>query len=138
MHILTIIAVIALLVTVVAWVLKDGPKKKKLWGVLDDFGSVTKFHHIDYTTSLRTWAQDSLNDEPVLQTWLLDLHEEGLQALGEKISELGVEMDLDLNWLFAPEEAVVPIAQQAYEELVIDYCKLCLKAVEYELDVCNQ
>jgi len=89
-----------------------------------------KLKQQDYATPLKSWAQSGLNNESKLQAWLLALPEEGLQALGEKVHEFAVEMDLDLNWLTDPEAESLPEARQAAEEMVTDYCKLCMKTVQ--------
>ncbi len=92
--------------------------------------SALQLQQQDYATPLKSWAQNTLNNESKLQAWLLALPGEGLQALGEKVYEFAVEMDLDLSWLTDPEVESLPESRQAAEVMVTDYCKLCMKAVQ--------
>lgn len=127
MPILVIILVLLLLVFTLVWAM-SGPREKlqKAWsGIAAPFTVKTK----DLATPLKAWADTSLAGEPALRTWLVALPVEGLQALGEKIAEFCMEMNTDLDWLIAPAEEADPAARQAVEDIVIDYCKICLKAV---------
>ncbi len=130
MHILVIFLVLLLLTSMVVWAIAQ-PKEKlqKAWSdIAAPFTSKTR----DWGTPLKVWAEASLGNERQLQTWLLALPSEGLQALGEKIAEFCNEMNVDLTWLTDTETdtGVNPVAKQAAEEMVIDYCKICLKAVQ--------
>lgn len=84
----------------------------------------------DFAAPLKAWAQASLADEPALQEWLLSLPKEALQALGEKVSEFCREMNVELGWVIHPGSDVAPQSKTNAESIVIDYCKICLKAVE--------
>lgn len=129
MHFLVVLALLLALVSVVFWVFMDRPKQQ-LETVWNNLATTLKLNPQDRATPLKMWAQESLGTEPKLQAWLLALPDEGLQALGEKVHEFGADMDLDLQWLVDPEFEGVPEAQQAAEEMVVDYCKLCMKAVQ--------
>lgn len=128
MHILVIFLVLLALIALVVWSVSQ-PKEKlqAVWSELaSPFTSKTK----DLATPLRDWAQTALGNEQPLQTWLVGLPDEGLQALGENIANFCMEMDVELDWLFDPEAEVDPNAKAAAEEMVVDYCKICLKAVQ--------
>ena len=128
MHIISVLIILLLLVGVLVWLFMERPKQQ-LEGVWSNVASSLNLKSQDYSIPLRMWAEEELGEEPQLQTWLLGLSEEALPALGEKIHELGVDMDLDLSWLTDPESEGIPEAQQASKEMVVDYCKLCMKAV---------
>jgi len=128
MHILVVFLVLLVLIALVVWsVSQPKDKLQAVWSELaSPFISKTK----DLATPLRNWAQTALGDEKPLQTWLIGLPDEGLQALGDNIANFCMEMDVELDWLFDPEAEVDPNAKAAAEEMVVDYCKICLKAVQ--------
>lgn len=128
MHLMLIFLVLSLLVLTVKWTMAQ-PKEKlqKVWSDLAaPFTSETK----DWSGPLKAWVETSLGNEKQLQAWLLALPNEGLQALGEKIAEFCTDMNVDLNWLLNPVAEVDPGAKRAAEEMIVDYCKICFKAVQ--------
>jgi hypothetical protein len=128
MHMLVIFLVLLSLVFMVMWTLSQSKEKlQQVWsGLAAPFAS----KNLDWATPIKAWAETSLAKDKVLQAWLLNLPSDGLQALGEKIAEFCVEMNVDLSWLMNPATEVDPAVKQAAEETVIDYCKICLKAVQ--------
>lgn len=128
MHFVVIFLALILLIFMVKWSLAQ-PKEKleKAWSdIVSPFSLKTK----DWATPLKTWAEVSLEAELPLKTWLLALSNEGLQALGEKIADFGMEMNVDLTWLSDPAAEIEPTTKKNAEEMVIDYCKICYKAVQ--------
>lgn len=130
MHILIAIAALASLVGLVVWLLRQ--PKEKLQAVWTELSAPFGYKNKDLEAPFRAWVETStlMAREQALQTWLLGLPVEGLQALAEKVAEFCVEMDVELEWLFDTEADVDPNAKAAAEEMVIDYCKICLKAVQ--------
>lgn len=128
MHILFILISLMALAAVIAWVVMDKPKEQ-IQDAINGVASGMKPHKPNHAEALKHWAQENLEDEAQLQSWLLALPDEGLQALGEKLHEFAHEMDMDLHWLQDPDGDNAAEAQQTNEPLVIDYCKLCMKAV---------
>lgn len=128
MHVLIIFFVLFLLVSIVVWTMNQSKEKlQQAWsGIAAPFTSQTK----DWATPMKAWAETSLANERQLQAWLLALPSDGLQALGEKIAEFCMEMNIDLDWLVNPATEIDPAAKQAAEEMLVDYCKICLKAVQ--------
>lgn len=104
--------------------------KEKLQATWDEISTPFTGKKKDWATPLKTWAKAALNDEPVLQKWLLALSTEGLQGLGEKLGEFCAEMNVNLNWLHDPQAKITPEAKKTAEETMIDYCKMCQKAVK--------
>jgi Sec-independent protein translocase protein TatA len=102
-------------------------KFKENW---DDITSSLIPKKADLATPIRAWAKRSLADEAALQQRLLSLPDENLQIFGEKISEFCEEMDIQLDWVINPDADVPEKTKQHAENVVIDYCKLCLRAVE--------
>lgn len=131
MHIIVIALIFLSLGYALTWAWNQ--PKDKLQAMLSEITTPFVAEKLpDMATPLKQWAQASLGQETLLQTWLLNLPDEGLQALGEKIAEFSHDMEVDLDWLLKPEVETNPIAKQAAEEMVIDYCKLCLKAVQQQ------
>jgi hypothetical protein len=130
MHILIAVVALASLVGLVIWSLSQ--PKEKLQAVWTELSAPFASRHKDLAIPFRAWVETSslMAKEQALQSWLLGLPAEGLQALAEKVSEFCVEMDVELDWLFDAEVDVDPNAKVAAEEMVIDYCKICLKAVQ--------
>ncbi|SJM96097.1 hypothetical protein [Crenothrix polyspora] len=128
MHMLVIFLVLLSLIFMVMWTLSQSKEKlQQAWsGLAAPFASKNQ----DWATPIKAWAETSLTKDKALQAWLLALPSEGLQALGEKIAEFCVEMNVELNWLINPATEIDPAVKQAAEETVIDYCKICLKAVQ--------
>jgi hypothetical protein len=126
MHILVILLILPVLIAI--WSLSQ--PKEKLQAVWSELASSFTPKNKDLATPLRDWAQTALGNEQPLQTWLVGLPDEGLQALGENIANFCVEMDVELDWLFDPEAEIDANAKAAAEEMVVDYCKICLKAVQ--------
>jgi hypothetical protein len=131
MHILMFLMILGALGFLVMWALAQ-PKadleenvRKVLSGIA---GSLTP-KAVDWATPMRVWAETSLGSEQEIQTWLLALSSDGLQALGEKIAEFCLQMNVDLHWLSDPAKPIDSLVKQAAEEMVIDYCRVCLKAV---------
>ena len=50
-----------------------------------------------------------------------------------KTAEFCAEIHADMDWLLEAEADLNPYAKAASEELVMDYYKLCLKAVQQQL-----
>lgn len=130
MHILIVVAVLASLVGLVVWSLNQ--PKDKLQAVWTEMAAPFTSKSKELATPFRAWAESSLGNESALQAWLVGLPNEGLQALAEKVAEFCVEMDVDIEWLFDAEAEVDPNAKAAAEEMVTDYCKICLKAVQQQ------
>jgi|GEM_PF-2938848 hypothetical protein len=132
MHILLFLLVLALLIFLVLWALAQ-PKAdleasvRKVWTGLADSLSPKS---VDWTTPMRAWAETSLENEQEIRIWLLALPNDGLQALGEKIAEFCLQMNVDLQWLIDPAKTFDAMRKQSAEEMVVDYCKVCLKAVQ--------
>ncbi len=131
MHILMFLMVFGALSFLVMWALAQ-PKadleenvRKVLSGIA---GSLTP-KTVDWATPMRVWAETSLGSEQEVQAWLLALSSDGLQALGEKIAEFCLQMNVDLQWLSDPAKPIDSLVKRAAEEMVIDYCRVCLKAV---------
>jgi hypothetical protein len=103
--------------------------KEKLQAAWEEIATPFTGKKKDWATPLKGWAQASLNEEPQLQKWLVSLSAEGLQGLGEKLAEFCAEMNVNLDWLLDPKTKITPEAQKAAEETVVDYCKMCQKAV---------
>ena len=133
MHVLIAVAALALVVSVVVWALSPSTEKIQIaWSELSaPFQAINK----DLPTLWRVWIETSpaLAQEIHLKTWLQGLSNDGLQALAEKTAEFCAEMNADMDWLFEAEADLNPYAKAASEELVIDYCKLCFKAVQKQL-----
>ncbi len=129
MHILIAVVALASIVGLAAWSLSQ--PKEKLQAVWTELSTPFTSRQKDLATPFRQWAENSpaLAQDAALKVWLLGLPNEGLQALAEKIAEFCIEMDVDLEWLFEDTSEVDPTAKAAAEEMVIDYCKICLKAV---------
>lgn len=132
MHIFIAVVVLALLVGWVRSEPRRSEPKKKLQAVWTEFSVPFMSKHKNLTPRFRAWVETSalMAKEPALQAWLLGLPAEGLQALVKKVAEFCVEMDVELDWLFDADVDVDPNAKAAAEEMVIDYCKICLKAVQ--------
>ncbi|SEA52662.1 hypothetical protein SAMN05660964_01777 [Thiothrix caldifontis] len=130
MHILIAVVALASLVGLVVWSMSQ--PKEKLQAVWTELSAPFSSKHKDLATPFHAWVETSalMAKEQALQAWLLGLPAEGLQALAEKVAEFCVEMDVELDWLFDAEADVDPNAKVAAEEMVIDYCKICLKAVQ--------
>ena len=128
MHILFIFFILLIFLLLCVWLIKQS--KEKLQQVFDDIGAPFLSKPKDWVSSLKIWAENYLSTEPALQSWLLSLTSEGLQALGEKIAEFCREMAINLDWLLKPDTEIDPIVRQKAEAIVIDYCKICQKAVE--------
>ncbi|QTR46596.1 hypothetical protein J9253_01150 [Thiothrix litoralis] len=128
MHILVVFLVLLALIALVVWSFSQ--PKETLQAVWSEISSPFNNRTKDLATPLRDWAQTDLGEEQPLQTWLVGLPDEGLQALGESIANFCMEMDVELDWLFDPDAEVDPNAKAAAEEMVVDYCKICLKAVQ--------
>lgn len=127
MHALVIFLVLLMLVFLVMSIMTQ--PKEKLQQALSNMASPFTSKTRDWATPMKAWAEASLGHERQLQAWLLALPNEGLQALGEKIAEFCAEMNVGLAWLTDPAEPIDPAIKQAAEEMVVDYCKICLKAV---------
>ena len=132
MHILMFLLLFGSLSFLVMWALAQ-PKADLEENVRKVFsgiaGSLTP-RTVDWATPMRTWAETSLASELEIQTWLLALPSDGLQALGEKIAEFCLQMNVDLQWLSDPAKPIDQHVKQAAEEMVIDFCRVCLKAVQ--------
>ena len=130
MLILIIVVVLASLAGLTVWSLSE--PREKLQAVWTELSAPFTSQPKDLATPFRAWAEtsDLLAKEPVLQAWLVGLPAESLQALAEKVVEFCVEMDVNLDWLFNEEADIDPDAKVAAEEMVVDYCKICLKAVQ--------
>lgn len=134
MHILIIAVVLASLAGLTVWSLKQ--PKEKLQAVWTELSAPFASKHKDLSTPFRAWSEtsDLMAKEQALQVWLQGLSAEGLQALAEKVAEFCMEMDVNLNWLFDEEADVDPDAKAVAEEMIVDYCKICLKAVQNQQD----
>jgi hypothetical protein len=121
MHMLVIFLVLLSLVFMVMWTLSQSKEKlQQVWsGLAAPFAS----KNLDWATPIKAWAETSLAKDKVLQAWLLNLPSDGLQALGEKIAEFCVEMNVDLSWLMNPATEVDPAVKQAAEETVMIIAK---------------
>lgn len=130
MHILIAIVVVAVIAGLVIRPL--GRPKEKLQAVWPEMTASFHPSRKDSVTPFKAWAATALGQEPQLQAWLTGLPDEGLRALVEKLAEFCTEMDMDmeLEWLFTPEPCVTPAAKAAAGQVVTDYCKICLKAVQ--------
>ena len=131
MHFLMLLMVLGALSFLVMWALAR-PKAdleenvRRIWsGIASSLTPKT----VDWASPMRVWAETSLGSEQEIQAWLLALSNDGLQALGEKVAEFCLQMNVDLQWLSDPVQPIDPLVKQSAEEMVIDYCKVCLKAV---------
>jgi len=137
MNILILITIVALIFFLLFWRTKQPnsmteshyklDKFKENW---DEITSSLIPKKTDLATPISAWAERSLSDEAALQQRLLSLPDENLQIFGEKIAEFCEEMDIDLDWVINPDAEVPEKTKQHAEKVVIDYCKLCLRAVE--------
>ena len=131
MHILMFLMVLGALGSLIIWSLAQ-PKAaleenvRKVWSGIAGALTPSAF---DWAAPLRIWAESSLGSEQEIQSWLLALSNDGLQALGEKLAEFCLQLNVDLQWLSDPAKAIDPLVKQSAEEMVIDYCRVCLKAV---------
>ena len=131
MHILMFLLVFGVLISLIMWALAQ-PKadlEDNLRKVVSGLTEALSPKTVDWATPMRVWAETSLENEQEIQAWLLALPSDGLQALGEKIAEFCLQMNVDLQWLSDPVKPVDPQFKLSAEEMVIDYCKVCLKAV---------
>ncbi|NOS86928.1 MAG: hypothetical protein HOP34_00055 [Methylococcaceae bacterium] len=104
--------------------------KEKLQATWEEISTPFTGKKKDWSTPLKSWAKASLVAEPELQKWLLSLSAEGLQGLGEKLGEFCADMNVNLDWLHDAQAKITPEAKKAAEETMIDYCKMCQKAVK--------
>lgn len=128
MHIL--IAIVALAVIIGLAIRPVNRSKEKLQAVWPEITASRHSPRKDLVTPFKAWAETALGQEPQLQAWLTTLPDEGLQALVKKLAEFCVEMDMELEWLFTPEPSVTPEAKVVVGQVAIDYCKICLNAVQ--------
>lgn len=127
MHIFVAVAALLFFMGVIVWAFMENPKQQ-IGAVWENFTATLAVSQQDYAVLLSSWAQEALNDDVPLQSWLLSLPAESLQALGEKIHEFSLDMDLDLRWLIEQEFSSAPETQS----MIVDYCKLCMKAVQHQ------
>jgi hypothetical protein len=128
MHVILIFSAL-LLMAFLVWGI--GQPKEKLQKAWTDIGLPFTAKNKDWATALLAWAETSLAGDKPLQTWLKALPKDGLQALGEKIADFGTEMNVDLDWLLTPTNHTTDAAEmQIAEQMVIDYCKICFRAVQ--------
>ncbi|MEN8220125.1 MAG: hypothetical protein ABFS56_28000 [Pseudomonadota bacterium] len=130
MHLLLIIIAASLFVFLLLSVLT--PQNKILEGIgsLENILPSFMKKKTSMASLLKAWVENTLTDKPELQTWLLSLSPEGLEVLTDKVEVFCTDMGMDLAWLLAPDAEVTPDLTQKTEELVIDYCNLCLKALQ--------
>ena len=129
MHILIVASLLASVVGLAIWSLSQ--PKEKLQELWSEIRTPFMNHHTDWAPSFRQWAE-SLEREPDLKTWLVSLPDEALQALAEKLQEFCLEMGVELEWLLQASADTDPNAKAATEDMVIDYCKICLKALQHQ------
>lgn len=127
MNILIIAAVVSLLIFATLWLILQ--PKRKLQEAWEEVSASLAPKQEDLATPFKAWVQTSLEDEPVLQKWLLSLSEESLQALAEKVAEFCQEMNIELDWVIDPEADISEKSKKNAASIVTDYCKICLKAV---------
>lgn len=128
MHIFIFLAILVAVIAVLILIFTDQPKQR-LEHAFSNLSSTLQLHTENYAIPLSAWADNHLQDESELQSWLAGLSEEGLQALGENLCDFANTMELDLEWLMKSEETSGK-PDTFVEGLVIDYCKLCMKAVQ--------
>ncbi|MCX7097102.1 MAG: hypothetical protein NTV43_04240 [Methylococcales bacterium] len=129
MHILIFVGLILLTGAAVWASLQPREKLQATW---EEISTPFTGKKKDWATPLKAWAKASLNEEVQLQKWLASLSVEGLQGLGEKLAEFCTEMNVNLDWLHDPKAKITPEAKKAAEETIIDYCKMCQKAVKQQ------
>ena len=89
----------------------------------------------DASLEFRDWADADLQESPELRAWALGLPDEGFAALTQRLAAFCADMNIRLEWLTGRHMDVAPAAQQAAKAVVVDYLKLCRKALGRQNDV---
>ncbi len=89
----------------------------------------------DVSLEFRDWVDTDLQENPELRKWVLGLPDEGFAALTQRLAAFCADMNIQLEWLTGRHIDVAPAARQAANTVVVDYLKLCRKALSRQNDV---
>ena len=89
----------------------------------------------DLSLEFRAWVDINLQENPELRTWVLGLSDEGFAALTQRLAAFCADMNIQLEWLTGRHIEVAPAARLAVNAVVVDYLKLCRKALSHQTDV---
>ena len=89
----------------------------------------------DLSLEFRAWVDTNLQENPELRTWVLGLSDEGFAALTQRLAAFCADMNIQLEWLTGRHIEVAPAARLAVNAVVVDYLKLCRKALSHQTDV---
>ncbi len=89
----------------------------------------------DVSLEFRDWVDTDLQESPELRKWVLGLPDEGFAALTQRLAAFCADMNIQLEWLTGRDIDVAPAARQAANAVVVDYLKLCRKALSHQNDV---
>lgn len=89
----------------------------------------------DVALEFRGWVDTDLQENPELRKWVLGLPDEGFAALTQRLAAFCADMNIQLEWLTGRHMDVAPAARQAANTVVVDYLKLCRKALIRQNDV---
>ncbi|MCX6046372.1 MAG: hypothetical protein NT075_14790 [Chloroflexi bacterium] len=97
-------------------------------------GAIPKAWHVpdedQLANQFRAWVETGLIHEPTLQTWLLGLSIEQLQAVVEHVSAYCEQLKVELTWLTEQQSAVPPALKSTTQEIVVGYCTGIWKATQ--------
>ncbi|NDJ60862.1 MAG: hypothetical protein GYB67_07035 [Chloroflexi bacterium] len=103
--------------------------------VQDTVTRVVRPPSVTLVAPFKDWVDSDLKDEPQLRTWLLGLPEEAIRALVIQLDEFCQELSIELAWLVSGDLNVEPSTRAVVRDVVVTYCKMCLKAVQIQPDV---
>ncbi len=80
----------------------------------------------------KLWADERLTGEPEIRDWLLSLPPVALRALTMQLDGFCQELNIRLAWLVDETLDTEPAAREVVRDVVLMYCRNCLRAVELQ------
>ena len=80
----------------------------------------------------RAWVESSMDENPELRAWLLDLSHEGFAALTQRVVAFCADLNIQLSWLVERHVDVAPALQKAVRTIVVDYLSVCREAMRHQ------
>lgn len=88
--------------------------------------------YVKLIPDFRQWIADTMDERDTTRRWLLSLSDEGFKALMGQLMLFCYELNFDLAWLLRHELDTQPEVKRVLQEIVIDYCQSCLKAMNIQ------
>lgn len=86
--------------------------------------------HKKLVPDFKNWIAVNIPKDDPLREWLLSLPEEAIEALTRQLAAFCQDLNLELEWLVNNKLDLE--TRQQLEQIVISYCRSCLKAVEIQ------